>query len=60
MRGLSIQEREIISIFSANEAVAVDANDIIEIRSISKEAANQIHCTNRHFCQAGLQRSIGT
>ncbi|MCK5137835.1 MAG: type IV toxin-antitoxin system AbiEi family antitoxin domain-containing protein [Bacteroidales bacterium] len=42
MRGLSNQEREFISIFSANEEVTVDANDIIEIRSISKEAANQI------------------
>jgi len=42
VQGLSNQEREFISIFSANEAVTVDANDIIKIRSISKETANQI------------------
>lgn len=42
MRGLSSTERELISIFSANEEVAIEANDIIKIRTMSKETANQI------------------
>jgi predicted transcriptional regulator of viral defense system len=42
LQGLSTQERELISIFSANEKVTITSNDIREIRSCSKEMANQI------------------
>jgi predicted transcriptional regulator of viral defense system len=42
LKGLSSQERELISIFSANEKVTVTVDDIIEFRSCSRETANQI------------------
>jgi len=40
--GLSQQERELISLFSANEKITVNANDVIEIRNCSRGLANQI------------------
>lgn len=40
--GLSKRERELISLFSANEKVTISADDIIEHRLCTRETANQI------------------
>lgn len=40
--GLSRKERELISLFSANEKVIISAEDIIENRHCTREQANQI------------------
>ncbi len=40
--GLSSKERELISIFSANERITVNADDVIEFRSCSRTTANII------------------
>ena len=40
--GLSRQERELISVFSASEKIIIEANDVIELRSCSRITANQI------------------
>lgn len=42
LQGLSTQERELISIFSANEKVTITSSDIVQMRSCSNEMANQI------------------
>lgn len=52
--GLSRQERELISSFSANEKIIVNAKDVIEIRNCSRETANQI--LNRLTLKGWLQR----
>ena len=40
--GLSRKERELISDFSANEKIVVEADDVIKIRQCSRSTANQI------------------
>lgn len=52
--GLSRKERELISLFSANEKVIISADDIIENRHCSRETANQI--LNRLTRKGWLQR----
>ena len=52
--GLSRQERELMSFFSANEKVTVTADDVIEIRNCSRITANQI--LNRLAQKGWLQR----
>lgn len=52
--GLSRQERELMSFFSANEKIIVNAQDIIEIRHCSRTTANQI--LNRLSQKGWLQR----
>ncbi len=52
--GLSQKERELISLFSANEKVLVNAEDVIEVRQCSRETANKI--LNRLTKKGWLQR----
>lgn len=52
--GLSRQERELVSLFSANEKITVTADDVIKIRDCSRTTANQI--LNRLTQKGWLQR----
>ena len=52
--GLSRRERELISSFSANEKIIVNAEDVVQIRNCSSETANQI--LNRLTRKGWLQR----
>lgn len=52
--GLSRNERELMSLFSANEKITVTADDVIEIRNCSRVMANQI--LNRLAQKGWLQR----
>lgn len=52
--GLSQKERELISLFSANEKIVVSAEDVIEVRECSRESANKI--LNRLTEKGWLQR----
>ena len=52
--GLSRQERELVSSFSANEKITVTADDVIKIRDCSRIIANQI--LNRLTQKGWLQR----
>lgn len=44
LAGLSVQERKIISSFSANEQLAINADNVIAIHPCSRKTANQILC----------------
>lgn len=52
--GLSQKERELISLFTANEKVIVNAKDVVEVRQCSRETANKI--LNRLTQKGWLQR----
>lgn len=52
--GLSQKERELISLFTANEKVIVKAEDVVEVRQCSRETANKI--LNRLTHKGWLQR----